>query len=289
MRCLVYKFLLFLILIGCKGVNNKVNSTGDGLVYVDSSYIADDNIGGANFIGFKIDKTYLSDSLIYFLKDIISLDTINGWRFKQYLSIFSDTCSISSKKWTVGKIGTSEIQEIIFTIDSCLNPNSLYNCHRSKCKKILSVIDKLSDTVFKPILFNRLRYDEYPDSVKIYEVEGKKILSIYSTISGNTGETKEFYFIVDNDTLKIFQPWNEINLNTIKLPDSACFKLNGFFDIKTLTYRNYLWHEKDHQHWPTLGSIQINYELKGLKIKIKDYKIFKPTEEQKYWLNRREK
>lgn len=253
---------------------------------IDSTYLVEDEI-----ISIKLNKTYVIDSIIYALKDIVNADSFRIWKYGHISSLFEDSCVISSKKTIIGNIRGNEIQEIIFTVDTCPNVNSLYKCYDKECHEFLCVVMKVDSNKYQPIIFNHLRFDEYPDTVRLYEINGNKIISVFSSISGNMGETKEFYFIERKDTLRLFNPWNQLHLDEIKLADSICFKKQGNFNIRELTYSNFLWHVKDHYHWPTLGRIEIFYKLEEGKLKIKTYEIYEPSEEQKYWLEdgRREK
>ena len=202
MRFIITIFIFSNLISGCH--NNQIKGIPDSrrIVYIDSTYIAEDN-EGSNIKGFKTFKSYTKDSLIYTLRDFANIDSFNMWRYSSLNSLFTDTCRISSKSRIVGFLGLSEIQEILFTIDSCLNPNTLYKCYSGKCNQFLCVVIKLANSTYRPLIFNHLRFDEYPDSVRIYEVNNKSLISVYSSISGNTGETKEFYFIEDNDTIKL--------------------------------------------------------------------------------------
>lgn len=281
----LYSFLFIAMTVFANSKNSEnFKETLKINLCADSTYLVEDEIKG-----FKIDKSYSNDSLIYALKDIASIDSFNMWEYSNVLSLFTDSCTISSKNNVVGNIQGNEILETIFTIDSCRNVNTLYKCYDKQCHQFLCLAVKVDNNKYRPIILNHLRFDEYPEPTKLYESNGNKIISVFSTISGNMGETKEYYFIERNDTLRLFKPWQELHLNEVKLADSICFKKQGYFNVKELTYSNYLWHIKDHYHWPTLGRVEIFYEIVDGKLKIKNYKIYEPTDEQKYWIERRDK
>jgi hypothetical protein len=243
------------------------------------TYIYDDNVyfpekeDGVESIDLK---SYSLDSVFFALKDIA--DSNRAYK-TIYAPIFEDSCVISMKKNLVGQIKGNAIYEMSFTIEK--GSGDLYH------RYVFTFVVVEQEERLGILFIKQLRFDEYPDPVRLVNVENTNIISIYSSIAGNMGETLEFYFLEDEDSLKRFKPLEQLQINKIPLPDSTCFMKQGYFAIDKLTYSNFLWHVKDHHHFPTMGSVEIFYTIENGILKIKDYKIHEPSDEQIYWIERR--